>query len=90
MVHEPANLEAVVFPAVSPYWHRGTIREFLVACIKAWKIPKSSILTTEHEQNAHQMWGISISTAGNLAKVNDLPVDLVAQLTQEWELDFVG
>ena len=28
----------------------------------------------------------SYSTARNLPKVNDLPVDLVAQLTQEWEM----
>ena len=28
----------------------------------------------------------SYSTASNLPKVNDLPVDLVAQLTQEWEM----
>lgn len=97
-VHEPANLEAVVFPAVSPYRHRGTIWEFFVACIEAWKIVIHSYYWTWTKRIKCGAWGISISTARNLAKVNDLPVDLVAQLTQEWEtdcvwknpLDFVG
>jgi len=70
---------------------------FLLLVLKHGKFPSHPFLLLNMNK-PHQMWGISISTARNLAKVNDLPVDLVAQLTQEWEtdcvwkdqLDFVG